>query len=114
MRIVDQEDAARGGAGAAGDRKSGVHSPRVLLPWIALVSVWFLWGSTYVGIRYAVKTIPPFLMSGSRYVIAGLVLLGVLAAVKRGLPAVTPRQVLSTAIAGAIMLLGGNGLALLW
>src|ERR1035441_3225206 len=81
-----------------------------LLPWIALISVWFLWGSTYLGIRYAVQTIPPLLMSGSRYFAAGLILLTVLTIKDRRLPTAPVKQVVSTAIAGALLLLGGNGL----
>ena len=83
---------------------------RNLLPWIALISVWFLWGSTYLGIRYAVQTIPPLLMSGSRYFAAGLILLTVLTIKDRRLPTAPVRQIVSTAIAGALLLLGGNGL----
>jgi drug/metabolite transporter (DMT)-like permease len=82
----------------------------LLLPWIALVAVWFLWGSTYIGIRYAVKTIPPLLMSGSRYFSAGVILMVVLVLKERGWPRMTLRQTVCTAIAGAAMLLGGNGL----
>ncbi len=80
------------------------------LPWIALVGIWFLWGSTYIGIRYAVRTIPPYLMGGSRYCIAGGLLLLIVAVRYRGLQGVTLRQVLSAGIAGSAMLLGGNGL----
>jgi drug/metabolite transporter (DMT)-like permease len=80
------------------------------LAWVALIGVWFLWGSTYIGIRYAVETIPPFLMAGSRYVLAGSILLAVLALSRRTIPRIPRRQLLSTAIAGGAMLLGGNGL----
>ena len=83
---------------------------RTLLPWVSLVAVWFLWGSTYAGIRYAVKTIPPLLMSGTRYLLAGLILFGIMLLIRRRLPVVTLRQVRSTAIAGSALLLGGNGL----
>ena len=44
------------------------------LPWIALVIVYFVWGSTYLGIRVAVETLPPYLMTGSRWLIAGSLL----------------------------------------
>jgi len=81
-----------------------------LAAWIALIAVYFLWGSTYIGIRYAVESIPPFLMAGSRYLSAGLILLAVLFVVRRSLPPVTKKQVLSTAVAGGSLLLGGNGL----
>jgi drug/metabolite transporter (DMT)-like permease len=41
------------------------------LSWISLITVWILWGSTFLGIRVAVQTIPPLLMAGSRYLLAG-------------------------------------------
>jgi drug/metabolite transporter (DMT)-like permease len=40
----------------------------------AFAAVYVIWGSTYLAIRYAIETIPPFLMMGVRSVIAGLVL----------------------------------------
>ncbi len=80
------------------------------MPWISLVAVWILWGSTYIGIRYAVKTIPPLLMSGSRYLVAGVILLFLVTLVRRRLPTCSLTQLRSTAIAGVCLLLGGNGL----
>lgn len=41
----------------------------------AFAAIYLLWGSTYIAIRFAVEVIPPFTMSGSRFVIAGLVLM---------------------------------------
>ena len=40
----------------------------------AFAAVYFFWGSTYLGIKYAVETIPPFLMGGIRFLIAGAVI----------------------------------------
>jgi drug/metabolite transporter (DMT)-like permease len=76
--------------------------------WIALITVYLVWGSTYLGIRYAVETIPPFLMAGSRFLLAGLSLY----AWRRlaGDPAPTRGQWLRASIIGLLMLLGGNGL----
>ena len=42
--------------------------------WIALLAVYIVWGSTYLAIRFAVETIPPFLMAGTRFLVAGLIL----------------------------------------
>ena len=42
--------------------------------WIALISVYLIWGSTYLAILYVVKTIPPFMAGGMRFITAGLVL----------------------------------------
>jgi drug/metabolite transporter (DMT)-like permease len=41
---------------------------------IAFCAIYLIWGSTFLATRYAVKTIPPFLVSGSRFFIAGVVL----------------------------------------
>jgi drug/metabolite transporter (DMT)-like permease len=77
--------------------------------WIALIAVYIVWGSTYLAIRYAVMTIPPLLMAGTRFLIAGGILL-----VWRRLfakdPMPTFKQWRSTAIIGLLLLLGGNGL----
>ena len=37
--------------------------------WIALLTVYIVWGGTYLAIRYAVETIPPFLMAGTRFLV---------------------------------------------
>src|SRR5512146_622864 len=76
--------------------------------WLAMLSVYIVWGSTYLAIRFAVETIPPFLMAGVRFLVAG----GILYAFRRlrGDSAPTLRQWRSAAIIGLFMLLGGNGL----
>ncbi len=76
--------------------------------WIALLSVYVVWGATYLGIRYAVETIPPFLMAGTRFLLAGALLF----TWRRlaGDPAPTRGQWLRAAIVGVLMLFGGNGL----
>ena len=81
------------------------------MPWIALVTVWILWGSTYLGIRVAVSTIPPFLMAGVRYMIAGLILAGAILLWKRSLLSqVTAKQWKALAITAFLLLVCGNGL----
>ena len=42
--------------------------------WLALFAVYLVWGSTYLAIRFAVATLPPFLMTGTRILIAGSIL----------------------------------------
>ena len=37
-------------------------------------AIYLVWGSTYLAIRYAVETLPPFIMAGSRFLIAGLLM----------------------------------------
>ena len=49
------------------------HAPRGMII-AAFAAIYLIWGSTYLGIRFAVETIPPFLMGGVRFVIAGLLL----------------------------------------
>ena len=76
--------------------------------WIALLALYIVWGSTYLAIRFAVETIPPFLHASLRFLISGAILY----AWRRmaGDEAPTFRNWKSTAIVGAALLLGGNGL----
>ncbi|MFF2846433.1 EamA family transporter [Streptomyces sp. NPDC058001] len=82
--------------------------------WGALAIVYVVWGSTYLGIRIAVETMPPFLSAAGRFVVAGLVLAGIVAW-RRGLSAlrVTRAQLASAALIGVLLLLGGNGMVVL-
>jgi drug/metabolite transporter (DMT)-like permease len=75
---------------------------------IALLAVYLIWGSTYLAIRFAVETIPPFLMAGTRFLVAGLLL--VIWRYLAGDPRPTRKQWLSASIVGLLLLLGGNGL----
>jgi drug/metabolite transporter (DMT)-like permease len=79
--------------------------------WIALWTIYLVWGSTYLGIRYMVETVPALLGSGLRFIVAGLVFAGWLA-VRRGFGAlrVTRRELGACALVGVALLLGGNGL----
>lgn len=75
---------------------------------LAFAAIYLLWGSTYLGIRYAVETLPPFLMAGTRHMTAGLILYAWTR--HRGGPRPTARDWRLAAGIGALMLLGGNGL----
>jgi len=79
--------------------------------WSALASVYVIWGSTYLAIAIAVQTLPPLLSAGIRFCIAGLVLLGVMAA-RRGLR-FDREQLAGAAIVGLLLLVGGNGFVVL-
>lgn len=82
--------------------------------WIALVSVYVLWGSTYFGIRIAVETMPPLLMAGVRFLIAGVVLCAwrIPSAVRaHRMP--TADEWRRTLVIGLALLVGGNG-AVVW
>ena len=73
----------------------------------AFAAVYVVWGATYLGIRYAVTSIPPFLMAGSRSFVAGLLLYGF--ARVRGALTPTKLQWRHAAIAGGLLLMVGNG-----
>jgi drug/metabolite transporter (DMT)-like permease len=81
---------------------------RPLLQALAFAVVYLVWGSTYLGIRVAVRTIPPFLLAGGRYLLAGCLLFAALRA--SGVAAPTLGQWLRSGVAGVVMLTLGNGL----
>ncbi|MGB7873178.1 MAG: EamA family transporter [Anaerolineales bacterium] len=76
--------------------------------WIALLSLYLVWGSTYLAIQFTIETIPPFLSAGARFLASGLILLVWRRLAGDAMP--TKRQWRSTAIVGVFLLLGGNGL----
>ncbi len=75
---------------------------------LAFAAIYLIWGSTYLGIRVAVETMPPFLMAGVRFIAAGAILFVLLKL--RGAPWPTRVQWKANAIIGTFLLLGGNGL----
>src|SRR4029077_16738580 len=68
--------------------------------------VYVVWGSTYLGIRVAVATLPPFLLSGTRFIVAGLLLYAW--ARVRGAPAPRPREWVAALSIGTLLVAGGN------
>ena len=72
----------------------------------ALATVYLVWGSTYLAIRVTDRTLPPLLMSSVRFLIAGTALY---AFVARGRARPTRREWVAAAVAGAALLLVGNG-----
>src|SRR3954466_1983069 len=84
---------------------------RRLAIWGGLLVLYVVWGSTYIGIRVAVETIPPFLMAGTRFLLAGLILLG-LSIAREGPSFVWPthREWRDSTIVGALLLGGGMGM----
>jgi drug/metabolite transporter (DMT)-like permease len=74
---------------------------------LAFASVYIIWGSTYLAIKFAIETIPPFLMAGVRFLVSGLILYGW--ARMKGAPRPTRIHWKSAAIVGVLLLLGGNG-----
>ena len=67
-----------------------------------LAATWFIWGSTYLGIKFALLSFPPFFQMGTRFVVAGLLLLAW--ARWRGQPMPTLVQWRNATIVGALML----------
>ena len=79
--------------------------------WTALSIVYVVWGTTYLAIRVVVETIPPLLSAGVRFLIAGAAYwLWLRVRHGRDFVRVTKRQLVSTALVGTALLLGGNGL----
>src|SRR5262249_30170269 len=78
---------------------------------LAFVAVYTLWGSTYLAIRFAIETMPPFMMAAGRFLIAGAIMY--LWARTRGAPRPTAREWRAGVIVGGLLLLGGNG-AVVW
>jgi len=77
----------------------------------AFAALYIIWGSTYLAIRYAVTTIPPFLMGGVRFLIAGSILYGW--SRLRGAEAPTRAHWRAALVTGVLLLVGGNG-AVIW
>lgn len=76
--------------------------------WLALLALYIVWGSTYLGIKVAIETIPPFFHAAIRFLISGLILVLWQRAAGAEMP--TRKQWISAAIVGNLLLLGGNGL----
>ncbi len=108
-------DSGPGAAPAVRPADVRVPGRRISGPvWAALAIVYVVWGSTYLGIRVVVETMPPFLSAGARFVTAGLILAAIVAWLQ-GPSALraTRAQLGSAAVVGLLLLLGGNGLVVL-
>jgi drug/metabolite transporter (DMT)-like permease len=77
----------------------------------AFTAVYLIWGSTYLGIRFAIETIPPHLMASARFLVAGAILYAW--ARLRGAPRPTFENWRAAIVIGGLLLLGGNG-AVVW
>ncbi|MCC6676701.1 MAG: EamA family transporter [Phycisphaerales bacterium] len=75
----------------------------------AFGAIYFIWGSTYLGIRIAIESLPPFLMAGTRFILAGA-LLYAWARLRSGSPRPGLKDWRDAAIVGGLLFLGGNGL----
>lgn len=79
--------------------------------WAALLALYIVWGSTYLAIRFAVETIPPFMHASIRFLISGIILYLWRRAAGDAVP--TASNWKSAAVVGTLLLLGGNGLVAL-
>lgn len=111
MRKIEDDKAAvapavarlsKGGASGV----SGARKARALII-VAFGAVYLIWGSTYLAIKYALETLPPFLMTGGRFLIAGAAL--IIWAWFSDAERPTRAQWLSAALIGALLFLGGTG-----
>src|SRR5262249_34997008 len=74
---------------------------------LALGLVYLFWGSTYLGISIAVEHIPPALMCGIRFIIAGSIMLAYCVATGRSIR-YSAQQLAQIAVVGILLLMGGN------
>jgi drug/metabolite transporter (DMT)-like permease len=74
---------------------------------IAFAALYLVWGSTYLGIRFAIESIPPFLMAGTRFLLAGVIMFAI--AWWQGAYKSSWANWRVSLIVGACLLLGGNG-----
>jgi drug/metabolite transporter (DMT)-like permease len=74
---------------------------------LALLALYVIWGSTYLGMRIALESMPAFMMAGIRFIVAGGTLYGFLRL--RHVPSPTRSQWLGAALVGTLMLVCGNG-----
>jgi drug/metabolite transporter (DMT)-like permease len=78
--------------------------------WLAMATVYVVWGSTYLAIRVVIETMPPMLSAGVRFLVAagivGMILIG-----RSGLKVlrVERHQAAAAALVGILLLVGGNG-----
>jgi drug/metabolite transporter (DMT)-like permease len=91
------------------DRAAG--RPSTLRIVAAFAAVYVLWGSTYLGIRFSIETLPPFFTQGVRFLLAGIVLYAWARA--RGAGSPTRREWGGAAITGALLFVCGAG-GLVW
>lgn len=81
--------------------------PRRIQVIAAFAALYLIWGSTYLAILFAIQSIPPFLMAGARFLLAGLIMFAI--ARTQGPLRSTSAEWRTALIIGACLLLGGNG-----
>jgi drug/metabolite transporter (DMT)-like permease len=84
-------------------------APKRSLVIIAFAALYVIWGSTYLGIRFAIETIPPFLMAGARFVLAGVIMYAIAWSTGASRSRSTWANWGTSFVIGACLLLAGNG-----
>jgi drug/metabolite transporter (DMT)-like permease len=82
-------------------------APRKLTLIVSFAALYTIWGSTYLGIRFAIESIPPLLMAGARFFLAGMIMYAI--ALWQGAPKSSFAEWRTALIVGACLLFGGNG-----
>ena len=77
----------------------------------ALLTVYIVWGTTYFALDVGMQSLPPLLMNGSRFLVAGLIMIGI--ARWQGLPWPTRQEWKASALIGGLMVFAAMGLVML-
>ncbi len=85
---------------------------RALLPWIALLIIYVVWGSTYLFIRIVVQEMPPFAAACLRFLSAGLIMAAIALVADRRYGWPTWRQIAEYSLVGVLLLSVGNALVM--
>jgi drug/metabolite transporter (DMT)-like permease len=93
---------------AVATAKTSNSSRQTILLLAAFAAVYIFWGSTYLAIKYAIETMPPFLMAGARFVFAGSILM-IWARFSSDYERPKAAHWRTSFIVGTLLLLGGNG-----
>ncbi len=93
------------------NERDATGARRLWLIVAAFAALYVIWGSTYLAIRFAIETLPPLGMAGSRFLVAGAIMYAF--ARWRGTASPTRSQWIAAAVVGVLLLLGGNGLVVL-
>jgi drug/metabolite transporter (DMT)-like permease len=80
----------------------------VILLIVAFTAVYILWGSTYLAIKYVIETLPPFISTGARFLLAGATLF-IVGRFSKDYEKPTPTQWRASAVVGVLLFLGGTG-----
>jgi drug/metabolite transporter (DMT)-like permease len=88
--------------------KTNYFNRKTILLLAAFAAVYIFWGSTYLAIKYAIETLPPFLMAGARFVFAGSILM-IWARFSKDYEKPKAAHWKTSFIVGTLLLLGGNG-----